>query len=587
MKSIKKLCAVLLALPLFAAFTACSEDEASYSGASKPTNAQVYFADLGSTTIEADKDASSTTLQIYRLNTKGELQVPLASNIKSADAQSAYTIPSSVTFADGDSVANITITYDNSKVDYGKFDTITVAIADETLTTPYASSTFDGLIGVSEPYSDWDYFNEAKTATFQENLAFGAEVDQVPFLYRQNTINTNKMQFMLVDPLGFGVDFVFDYDKTTGYVTMAPTYSGYNHASYGPLYFADHNTYWLDVRKQELNADQYMYGSFDEEQGIIAIPMVAYVSAGYFDDNYNYIYLDGYDRKDYSVGVSYKGKITYPNDETRLLATVTLGEDVSKVRVGILPDEDDLTQDDITSLVNGTSAYPFADTEEAGDVELDPAKLLDGTYTLVAISYDGNDVPQNVAVESFNYSTAGNKSSWDLVYSGQYGASIMFEDEKERLYDYAIYQNADDPTQFRIPGWCFAGKDSEYNSGKVNFTFTMDETGSVMVDDITTDIDFGEGKIHVQDLVGYTNGNTKYGESSFDATTNTFNFALVYFLDQERLYNYGMEHFYVGGASQAANRAMAAARLKNMLNKKAHRAMLVKTGYKQPISLRK
>lgn len=124
----------------------CTE-EYEYSAA-KAEGEQVYFSNELSSTVELSNTESSYAIQINRINTAGELTV----NLTLSDESGIYSIPSSVTFAQGDSTATFDLSYDPQSLEYDVFNSVTVAIADAEYTTPYGNSSYTFSAGMSSPY---------------------------------------------------------------------------------------------------------------------------------------------------------------------------------------------------------------------------------------------------------------------------------------------------------------------------------------------------------------------------------------------------------------------------------------------------
>ena len=109
-----KLNKLFLGLLGVAAFTlaSCSEDD-SYEKATV-SGPQVFFSDTTPTEYEISPDATSFNVPISRADASGALTV----NLTSTTENPMYSIPSSVTFNDGSTTANITVSYDPANIEY-------------------------------------------------------------------------------------------------------------------------------------------------------------------------------------------------------------------------------------------------------------------------------------------------------------------------------------------------------------------------------------------------------------------------------------------------------------------------------------
>ncbi|MGN1263183.1 MAG: hypothetical protein ACI4TW_04020 [Prevotella sp.] len=106
---IKAMLYMMLSVTAFSA-TGCSDDD-DYTRADEPQTSGegIYFS--GSNTsefIRTDEDAPEVSFKVVRDNTAGALTVPLEVTKRS---DNIVDIPSTVTFADGESEATVTVTY--------------------------------------------------------------------------------------------------------------------------------------------------------------------------------------------------------------------------------------------------------------------------------------------------------------------------------------------------------------------------------------------------------------------------------------------------------------------------------------------
>jgi len=568
MKTINKLFAALLVLPLAVGLSSCSEKEAEYTSAEQLTNAQVYFSNEMASTIDASKSEKSVSVPVYRVNTNGSINVPITSECSS----DAYKIPSSVNFEDGESVAYIDITYNPDNVEYGDYADITLEIGEEGYTTPYGDASYTGKIGIPEPWTDWTLFKDG-TCTWYYDAWLGGGDPGLEIYLRSNTVSKNKMQFMITGAYAsaFGTSgstIIFDYDTETGYVTCSPQYTGYTSSSYGETNVIGYYEYWTGVRGKGKDEVNEVYGSFDEEQGIISIPLVYYVSAGYFGAGYEYIYIDGYNRTDASISVAYAGKFVDTTDSVSVVANVTLGADVEYANVAVVP-EDDLNQEVFNTILAGTYS-PMVQTTESGEVRIPMGDFGTGNYYIVAVSYIGSDA-QNYETAKFKYVT-GAAETWTDLYVGTYTYNVFFtDDEGNPFADEGLVLSRSDQseTSFKISNWGMG----------VDFTFSYDGTNVVVDEQPTGYTDSSVGEILVSDITVYT-GSTSYGQSYYDSSTGTFYFCVVYYLasDPNKIVGYNYETFTITGNAAKArlNEMQAKARKANKKSVKAVKKNAVK-----------
>lgn len=122
----------------------CTEDY-EYSAATAEGQ-QVYFQSSLASTVEISPSANSFNIPVNRIVTDEAVVVPLT---VTAPEGSIFSIPSSVAFEAGQSVANITVSYDPAAIVYGSYEDISITIGDEAYTTQYGFSSYNFKAGVT------------------------------------------------------------------------------------------------------------------------------------------------------------------------------------------------------------------------------------------------------------------------------------------------------------------------------------------------------------------------------------------------------------------------------------------------------
>ena len=170
---------------------ACEEKFDDYDPAAMESTAQVYFSKDTATTINILGEESVEIPVLRAVNGAG-----ITANITATvDAEYAdlFTIPSSVTFADGETSTSLVITFDPAKLTYGTKYPISLQIASD-LITDYGRDLIAITLDYPEPFislgkgtfSDaWNFEN-----TYQVEVA-------------QNSLNPNV--FRLMDPYSEGI----------------------------------------------------------------------------------------------------------------------------------------------------------------------------------------------------------------------------------------------------------------------------------------------------------------------------------------------------------------------------------------------
>ena len=350
---------------------------------------------------------------------------------------------------------------------------------------------------IEEKWSEWRPYNEEGTCVYYYyNYWTGSE--SLNFYVRDNLKTTNLHQFR-VDNWGPGMTLILDYDDETGIVSITDQYLT-NNDTYGEVRICDTNYYWSVIKKE--NQDP-VYGYFDEELGIIGIPITYYVSAGFFGDGYEYIYLDGFYRPDVTARISYAGEETDSNGTPWIVAQVTLGADVTSARVALA--SNDITQDVVNAMVDG-NFKPMQTITASGKVKFFAKDLAEGNYSLIVISYL-NEEPQELDYVNFKYTLS---SSWTSL-----GIGSMTDDALCPLFGYdpitypvEILENVNLPGLYRLVNPY--GASFPYNepgdwddSRDWNIEVDAQDPNGVYILKQETGLDWGYGMFIIQSMGAY------------------------------------------------------------------------------------
>ena len=482
-----KLNKIFLGLIGMAALTmaSCSDkDEYEWASVSGP---QVYFSDALPSQYEIDPAGTTFNVPISRADASNSLTV----NLTSTTANPMYSVPSSVTFDAGQTEANIPVSYDATKIEYGRYDDITITVADDSQATPWGIKEFTFKAGVTD-WGPWQKWNSTGTADYTYvNFWSGDDMD-LPFVYRHNMIKTNLYQFKLSN-WGYGVEIVFDYDESTGYVTCAKQWTGYDHSSYGYVYAEDYNAYRIEKGAAAIPEG---YGTFDKEQGIITIPLAYVVDAGTFGYDPEYIYIDGYVRADYSLELTYGGIFTAADGSASAVAFAEAGDDVTE----------------IASVVIGADAdaAAVADAIAAGELEANvtvPGMIyvpipegMTGKLQIVSAVVVKGEL-KSYAADGFEY-YGGAPSPWKSMgvgyYTDDFVVPLYTSTGESYTYEVEIEQNTDTPGLYRmVNAYAPVAEGFGEKGGKKNIEINAEDPEGVYILLQDTGLDFGDGAIGI------------------------------------------------------------------------------------------
>ena len=336
---------------LVAALSACSSDF-DYTGAAVPAN-QVYFSNTEPSTIQIDKNAGSFNITLHRVDSVGELNVPLTFTPGEGNI---YTVPTSVTFADGKKTADIKVTFDPAAAKYGSYTGGTIAISGSDIDNTYGLSSYTFTAGATE----WTDFDENKSfGSYREDLMTTFfKVDNVVYNVKMQKSIVNKGMYRMVNTYGkaypYNEDGDYDASKDYYWVINATdpdhvyfeTYNSEMTWSYGQFSFTSLVAYYLS-KGQTLDAVKQAHPEYfgTLKDGIITMPassmlisMAKYNNGGWYPGNANgmlAVALPGYTIADYNVAAAYKGRFTDATDQDYARFTLTLGSDVASVKCAL------------------------------------------------------------------------------------------------------------------------------------------------------------------------------------------------------------------------------------------------------------
>ncbi len=535
------------------ALASCSDNDYEYSAPKAETGEQVYFPNTLSEEVEISTSANSFTVPVRRNNTSDAATVNLTFQ---ADSANICTVPSSVSFAAGDSVAYITVSYDPTKVVYGTYAGGTISIADTALTTVYGQSSYTFKAGVTA------WVNMSGKATYREDLVGSFfNVDNVTYeVGIQKSVLTEGL-YRLVNPYGAAYPYnqEGDYDTSKDYymeinasdpnfVYVGDYYSEMHWGDYGQFHFISFVQYYLNrgnTLAQVKQAHPEYFGTLSD--GVITMPaesmligLANYDDGGLYISNNNGLFavaLPGYAIADYTVAVEYAGRFTDPSLNDFADLNVTLSSDIATAKVALVSNTDWAANAD--AIVSGINSDSIASTSITASGLVRSAYAATDNYVVVVVYYDaaGNMkgyyaseaiklTSSKDAIEQFSdvYGgtlTLGAKDlSADFSSTGAWGVLLGQAVTQEAI----ISQSQSDPTHFKLAPMFQEGYPLEFYYDANTGVITVDQCPIYASDELSlvaSDIVTWYMAIANRDL-----GQLGYG-SYFDSATNTFHFQLT------------------------------------------------------------
>lgn len=553
----------LMLLMSVVAFASCTEDY-EYTGATAEGE-QVYFKTTLGSTYELTKNDKSVEIPVNRINSKGAVTLPIT---VTAPENSEYTVPTEVTFADGETTANLVVTFDASNMTYGQSETITVALGDEKYSTPYGRSYYTFTLGMSE----WRTM-EGK-AQYRESFIsslIGTPVLTYAVDIQESVVTPGK--YRLVSPYGRGLDiddssatefyksFIetgsLGWDNTVNtnmvidatdpnFVYIEDSYLGVVISGYGTVHVVNNVVYNL-VNGVELDAIKRgrpeWFGKL--VNGVISFPAqsqfvnfdTSYEGQYYGDSNGMFaIALPGYEITDFTADFEYKGRFTDTKEVDHVQGHITLGEDVARAKYAVAADGDDIAAI-VDGIIDGSVESEVI--SESSDIEF----ILEetGTYYVVMVTYNSDDEPSGAYYKAFNFRSSKDGISedepmWEGIFSGDFLYNYepnFIQDQNGNLVgswfgeqtvsDVVLYADANHEGRYMVRPFG--------NNQKDGLIFEMDETGAITYKDVDTGTELeGYGEVYVGDfraLGGPTDGQP----SSLLSDEGVFWFANVYYVE--------------------------------------------------------
>lgn len=596
---------VLLSLVAFA-ISSCTSDY-DYTGAPKVAN-EVYFSNTQQSKIELSKSNSSFVVTLHRVETKGELTVLLN---YTPDEGSIFSVPNHVTFADGEAEAPITITYNPEDLQYGTYNGGTISVANEDYDTTYGIGSFTFEAGATE----WMDINTNKsTGAFRDDAIsslLGIEPPTFEVKIQKSVVEEGK--YRILNPYKAWADEYAEKNEATydgadhywvinatdpDYVYFEPCETGVDlglGAVTATSFVANYLSQGVTLDKIKV-AKPELFGKL--EKGVITMPakslLILMGDKGYYGGTNGLfsVALPGNVIADYRVEAAYKGRFTDANDNDFAQVTMTLSNDVAKVKYALVPASSDLNAT-VSGIVDGSVASE--EVSASGDVQVPFDET--GKYVLVMVMYNAND--EAVGSDVLNLSLKSSKDAaevWNDVAAGtvtigvkSYG-SILFQKDPGVLMgepvvtEGVLSQSGSDPTKFRI---------TPFAVEKAPLEFTVAEDGSITVDTQETGLALQDGTAFlVTDIVTYFGADTDNGKlfasngflSKYDNSKKFYTFFNVYTDASDNAYAFESDTFEVTDEGEAkihaafAKAKKAAAHHSAVVSAKAHKMYVAKRG---------
>lgn len=525
----------LLLMTVGLLFTACKDtDDISQQTPITLYGPQAYFSNEMPEVYELSKDASSFVVTLYRQSTQGTVTVPITVTMPEG---SIYNVPSSVTFLDGQSTADVVITYDPDLLNYGDYTDITLSIDDPTISTPFGLNTYTFSAGATE----WE---DMGMATYREDLVTGFfDVEniiyQVPI---QRSIVTPGV-YRLVNPYGeyYPYNDPGDWDASTNsYMVIDATDPEYVWVNgfettmnwgYGLFSFPSMVYYYL-LNSYELPAVKSSHPEFFGElkNGVITMPAESFLGSlseyqggklfgGFNSSGLFAVALPGARIADYDISYQFEGRFIDVAGNIYAQGYAELGADIATAKAALVTEA--TYQEELAKILEGSGGVDVV----SGESFLLPF-TESGTYYVLIVGFDaaGEAVQTITSKVMLENPADAQEITWVAQYVGDYTYGLFSDpdnDDWEIDEGLTLYYDQDDESHLKIAPWMDETHALE---------FTVNGDGTLTVPEQGTGFNYN-GELFVQDLTSYTGGNEQYAAYVSKFENNVFTFYLVYFND--------------------------------------------------------
>lgn len=461
-------------------FSACTE-EVEYTPAPMPAGDEVFFSSELPTTLSILPNETSVEVPVDRLRTDGELTVTVVASVTDADGNDVtdvFTLPESVTFADGASVAEYVVDYDFSKVVADVLYTLNLKLEGAEV-SPYGFSE----LSLSMMYRAWTELTPYSTTEYESVMGSPWTGEPIGGIVYQSRSLTNDYEEEWVFPGPRYNNLYFDYDlyvdkrvtmeidgETVYRVTMPLTDTHFDDDEDRIMYI-DAFT-WMrnygakdgqNLSDAEINTimanNGFGQSYYNPETGTFnlwLVPCVKGDELARYGQSYTTLQLPGF--ADYSIEFAVLGNYV-ANGVENVVLNVTRSNDLASYAYTITAGN--LTEDQIAAEAGAI----IADTEATLYVEQSMNILFpfteSGAYTLVAVGYDA--AGEDVCVEPFvfNANTVQAAPEWKSIGWCEYTDTFIYDlfnndetPENEILggetWSVEVQQHLSEPGKYRL-----------------------------------------------------------------------------------------------------------------------------------------
>lgn len=411
---------LIAAIALSGALTACSDDDDFVVGKDSPG---VFFPSTDATTVTLPRDAASFNVTVSRYGVTEAASYPVVATVAEAD-KGKFTVPSAVTFTEGQTSADLVIGYNADAIGYDTPVKLTLSFGEGTQLNVYGNTTLDMTLTIPAPWNSLGeaiYIDEIVTSIYNFTMSDGSAVvspawkvelqesAETPGLYRLvNTYTCDNSPFGNYAYSDKDVYITIDARNPNKVVVPVFSTNLQIEEETGLLVGASINSGAQDD-------DPSLYGVLKDN--VVSFPansFLAGILAGekaYVVSNPVNIVFPGGVLADYTSAIEWGGIFTSAAGESMAVVNVTLGDDVETAAVAAVPAS-------VASTADAAVEAVIAKTVETMEVTASGTYNLPltegGTYYAVVVAYAGGNVQSSDRARfAFNAGGGEDVGSWE------------------------------------------------------------------------------------------------------------------------------------------------------------------------------
>jgi len=484
-----------------------------YKGAAAETGAQVYFSNENSTSMSLSPTATSFKVKVDRIETSSALSVGILADVPTTEVGTPYfDVPSTVSFAAGQSETELEVAFDPEVLGFDNKQTLTLSISDKTVTTPYGSDQMSFTVNVPAP---WKSIGKGKITDNWWPMGT-SEIEIM-----QNEVDPS--QFKLVKPFGSTESPVIKVLKpgdTLEGVTITKSDLVYfddiylvYYSNYDAVIYICHPSGWSSMKDE--SKWTYSHVMEYQENGLPARIQIAGMYYMYGVGGWNnsqadgncYIDFPGYEPKDFTFSMTREGTFYDLDEKPYAVAGISFGpepgaaSDIAYIAAACVKTADQ--SEALNAVLNGEVETVTVNGD--GSVNL-PMSGESGDYTIIAVAYDENGEAQEYMAATFEYFAPGASNPWESIGFCPYTEDIVgpWFGADVLTYYVEVLKNTEKPGMYRMVhpyGADYPYNDEgDYDTATHYFEINATDPDAVWFDDQNLGVDWSYGTMHAYSL---------------------------------------------------------------------------------------